>query len=60
MTEDHPIAYRMAKVPQVFPIGRTKLYELVASGEIASFKVGRSRFISRQALLDFCQRATAD
>jgi hypothetical protein len=54
-----PLAYRPKEVrPEGgFPIGRTKLYGLLASGEIESFTVGRARFIPRQALIDYMQRS---
>jgi excisionase family DNA binding protein len=55
-----PIAYRPAEALAVFPIGRTLLYERLASGEIESFRVGRARFIPRQALLDFMERQLAE
>jgi excisionase family DNA binding protein len=50
------IAYRPAEALQVFPIGRSLLYELLRTGEIASFRVGRARFIPRQSLLDYMER----
>lgn len=34
----------------VLGIGRTKLYELMASREIPSLRIGRNRLISRKAL----------
>jgi excisionase family DNA binding protein len=55
-----PIAYRPEEALKVFPLGRTLLYEKLASGEIASFRVGRARFIPRQALLDFMARALSE
>jgi hypothetical protein len=45
-----PLAYRPAEALQVFPIGRTALYELLKTGEIESFRVGRARFIPAGAL----------
>jgi excisionase family DNA binding protein len=50
------IAYRPAEALQVFPIGRSLLYELLRTGEIASFRVGWARFIPRQSLLDYMER----
>jgi hypothetical protein len=38
-------------------IGRTLLYEKLGTGEIASFRVGRARFIPRESLLNFMRRA---
>lgn len=53
------IAYRPAEALQVFPIGRSALYELLRTGEVESFRVGRARFIPRQSLLDFMERQLA-
>jgi excisionase family DNA binding protein len=50
------IAYRPAEALEVFPIGRSALYELLRAGEIASFRVGRARFIPRQSLLEYMER----
>ncbi|GGP98402.1 excisionase family DNA binding protein [Actinomadura coerulea] len=55
-----PLAYRAEEAPSVFPIGRTVLFKLIRTGEIESFKVGRARFIPRQALIDFMQRQIAE
>jgi excisionase family DNA binding protein len=55
-----PLAYRPAEALQVFPVGRTALYELLRSGEIECFRVGRARFIPRQSLVDFMARQLAD
>jgi excisionase family DNA binding protein len=41
-------------------IGRTRLFSLVASGELASVCIGRSRRVSFQALEDYVARLTAD
>jgi Helix-turn-helix domain len=54
------IAYRPAEALQVFPLGRSLLYEKLATGEIESFRVGRARFIPRQSLLDFMQRQLSE
>ncbi len=43
---------------QTLGIGRTKLYELVASGTIASVKIGASRRIPAQALSQFVSSLT--
>jgi hypothetical protein len=51
------IAYRPAEALEVFPMGRTLLYEKLGTGEIASFRVGRARFIPRESLMTFMRRA---
>jgi hypothetical protein len=58
MTEA-PIAYRIPQALEVFPLGRTEFYKLLASGQIESFTVGRARFIPRQSLIDFMDRSLA-
>lgn len=62
MTEtlETPLAYRPEQALVVFPIGRTLLFTKLRSGEIASFRVGRARFIPRQALIDFMDRQIAE
>jgi Helix-turn-helix domain len=57
---EETIAYRPTEALAVFPIGRSALYELLRTGEVASFRVGRARFIPRQSLLDFMQRQLAE
>jgi excisionase family DNA binding protein len=40
-------------------IGRTKVYELMAAGELRSVKIGSSRRVSATALADFVARLDA-
>jgi excisionase family DNA binding protein len=44
---------RPAEAAQRLGIGRTKVYELMASGELRSVKIGAARRISATALADF-------
>jgi excisionase family DNA binding protein len=44
------LSYRPAEVREMIGIGRTKLQELLSTGQIESFSVGRARLISRGAL----------
>ncbi|MFI0354486.1 helix-turn-helix domain-containing protein [Actinomadura sp. 9N407] len=55
-----PLAYRAEEVPHVFPIGRTALFKLIKAGELQSFTVGRSRFITREALVTFMRDRLAE
>jgi len=41
-------------------LGRTKTYELVARGELASVSIGRSRRVPVSALHSFVERLTAE
>ena len=54
------LAYRPEEALKVFPLGRTVLYEKLASGEIESFRVGRARFIPRQSLIEFMEHSLAE
>lgn len=42
-----------AEVRKLIPIGRSKYYELVGSGELRSVKIGRRRFVTEQAVIDY-------
>jgi excisionase family DNA binding protein len=37
-------------------LGRTKIFELVASGELPSVRVGRRRLVRADALREFAER----
>ncbi len=45
-----------AAAAAVLGIGRSKLFELIAAGEIETVQIGRSRRIPAQALEDYVQR----
>ena len=45
------LSYREAQ--EITGLGRTKLYQLVSSGEVAAAKVGRSVRISRHGLQEY-------
>ena len=48
MTDDiKPGVYTVAEIQEILKIGRRKAYDLVASGEIPSFRVGESIRIPR-------------
>ncbi|MEU1736518.1 hypothetical protein [Streptosporangium sp. NPDC020145] len=57
---DDQLAYRPEQALKVFPIGRTILFSLLKSGEIESFRVGRARFIPRDALEAYMSRLRAE
>jgi len=50
------LMYRPAEAAQIVSQGRTKLYEALASGELRSVKVGRSRLIPADALVEYANR----
>ncbi len=45
-----PLAYTVADASRVARLGQTKLFELIASGRLASSKVGRKRLIHADSL----------
>ncbi|NKY29541.1 helix-turn-helix domain-containing protein [Nocardia gamkensis] len=40
-------------VRKLIPIGHSKYYELIGSGELRSVKIGRRRFVTEQAVADY-------
>ncbi|NEW48217.1 helix-turn-helix domain-containing protein [Nocardia cyriacigeorgica] len=40
-------------VRKLIPIGHSKYYELIGSGQLRSVKVGRRRFVTEQAVADY-------
>lgn len=53
------LAYDVDALTHVLPLGRTKLYELIQSGELPSIKVGRRRLITRSAVEQFLAAGAA-
>ena len=45
-----PVTITIAAAVAKFGLGRTKLYELIQKGEIASYRIGRRRLISFASL----------
>ena len=45
---------------RVLRLGRSKVYELMRSGELRSVKIGGSRRVSTKALAEFVARLEAD
>lgn len=48
--------YRVEEVAEVLNVGRTKVFDLIRSGQLASVKVGGSRRITEQAMDDYIVR----
>ena len=42
-----------ADVRELIPIGHSKYYELIGSGALRSVKIGRRRFVTEQAIVDY-------
>lgn len=49
----NPLLLTPEQAKEQLGISRTKLFALIASGEIKSVKIGKSRRISQQALADY-------
>jgi excisionase family DNA binding protein len=45
-----------AALQQLGGLGRTTFYELIRTGELASVKIGRRRFVPREALEGYVAR----
>ncbi|MET8653422.1 hypothetical protein [Nocardia aurea] len=41
------------EVRKLIPIGHSKYYELIGSGALRSVKIGRRRFVTEQAIIDY-------
>ncbi|MBV7702854.1 helix-turn-helix domain-containing protein [Nocardia nova] len=48
-----------AEVRKLIPVGHSKYYELIGTGELRSVKVGRRRFVTEQAVADYISRLDA-
>lgn len=48
--EIQPLGYRPEQVSKITGLGRTKIFGLLASGELESVKIGRSRIILARSL----------
>lgn len=50
------VLYRVEEVARALRIGRTKVFDLIRSGELASVKIGGSRRIPAASLDDYLSR----
>lgn len=55
--ETNKIAYRMDEAVKASGLGRTFLYERIASGELKSVKVGGRRLIMHSDLISFLRHS---
>ena len=51
-----PICVRVNDAARMIGIGRTKLYELIAAGEVETVKLGKSTRITTSSLHDLIRR----
>lgn len=54
------VVYRVEEVARVLKVGRTKVFDLIRSGELASVKIGGSRRIPARSLNDYLSRLIAE
>jgi len=54
-----PIVVRPLEAGAILSIGQTHLYELMESGELESFKAGRSRRITMASIRAYIERQLA-
>lgn len=52
-----PLAVRIPDAVRMTGIGRSKLYELIASGELVSIKIGRCTLVPMESLRELICRA---
>jgi excisionase family DNA binding protein len=55
-----PMFYGVMDASEATSLGRTKIYELMDSGQLPSVKVGARRLIPREALEQFAARLIAE
>ena len=52
-----PLAVRIPDAVRMTGIGRSKLYELIASGDLETIKIGRCTLVTIEALKDLLAKA---
>ena len=52
----HPICVRVNDAARMIGVGRTKLYELIATGEVETVKLGKATRITTASLHDLVKR----
>ena len=66
MTAPRPVApserlsHRLAEAAELLSIGKTRLDELIASGQIATYREGSDRRVSHRELLAYVERRDAE
>ena len=54
-----PLLLRPEEAAQVLRVSRTRVFELIRTGELRSLKIGHSRRVSATALAEFVARLDA-
>ena len=55
---NEPLTYSVAEAAEALGIGLNATYELVNSGRVKSFKIGRKIRVPREGLVEFIRRAS--
>ncbi len=55
-----PLLHTPEDAARIASLGRTTIFELMASGQLPSIKIGRSRRIPHAALIAFVDRLISD
>ena len=55
-----PLAMSVEEASRVIGFSRSMLYELIAKGELKTFKVGRRRLVQMGELKSFIERASRE
>ncbi len=56
---DEKMLYRIPEVAAALSVSRSKVYELLQSGALASVRIDRTRLVRREDLASFVEHLTA-
>ncbi|MFC9761379.1 helix-turn-helix domain-containing protein [Rhodococcus jostii] len=54
-----PRLHKLPAAQERIGIGRSKLFDLIKSGELRSVKIGKTRLISESAIVEFIEKLEA-
>lgn len=57
LSDDQPLCVRLNTALAMIGVRKTKMYELIAAGEIEAIKIGRSTMVLRASLEAYVARA---
>lgn len=60
MPEDHQLLLSPERAAERLDLGRSKIFELIATGELESVRIGRARRIPADAVRDYIARLRSD
>ncbi len=56
MLKDYPDVLQVKDVVSILRVGKNAVYRLLASGEIASLRIGKKYIIPKNCILDYLER----